>query len=249
VEEAEDDGAGDAEDEHEEALTKQPFADLALGSFAGAVEAMAFGTGKEGEKEVIGVFAFEHEVDAEEGGCKDVEEVGEPVGEGGEEVSGGGVDGPGGALRKGVDSELVGQGKLLDAAGDLGNALREFVGEVAEVAQNGRKSGGEEERKDGRDGDDEKDDGDSSGGLIAAEFEFGDARDGGHEDDREESTDIKDQELLLEGPGQGKQENDDEDEDDIAAGYGACSLLVRCEVFGRWVGQPDSPGMLTVRCR
>ena len=32
VEQAEDDGAGDAEDEHQEALAEEPLADLALGS-------------------------------------------------------------------------------------------------------------------------------------------------------------------------------------------------------------------------
>ncbi len=62
------------------ALAEEPFADLELGSFQGVVEAVALLGGEEGEEEVVGVFAFEHEVDAEEGGGEDVEEVGEPEG-------------------------------------------------------------------------------------------------------------------------------------------------------------------------
>ena len=140
----------DSEDEHEGALADEPFADLALGSLEGAVEADALVGGEEGEEEAVGVFAFEHEVDAEEDGGEDVEEVREPEGHGGEEIAGGGVDGADGALGDGVNAEPVGEGNSFEFGDDVGNALRELVGEVAEVAQDGRQAGGEEEREDAR---------------------------------------------------------------------------------------------------
>ena len=80
VEDAEDDGARYAEDQHEEALPEEPFADLQFCLLEGLVEARALLIGKQGEEEAVGVFAFEHEVDAEEGGREDVEEVRKPRG-------------------------------------------------------------------------------------------------------------------------------------------------------------------------
>jgi hypothetical protein len=41
----------------------------------GSVEAVARGGAEEREEEVVGVLAFEHEVEAEEGGGEDVEDV------------------------------------------------------------------------------------------------------------------------------------------------------------------------------
>ena len=148
VEETEDDGAGDAEDEHQGALADEPFADLAFGALEGVVEAVALCGGEEGEEEAVGVFAFEHEVDAEEGGGQDVEEVGEPEWQRSEEVAGSGVEGPYGALGDGVDAEPVGEGDPFELGDDVGNTLRELVGEAAEVAQDRREAGGEEERED-----------------------------------------------------------------------------------------------------
>jgi hypothetical protein len=58
------------------------------------------------------VLAFEHEVDAKEGGGEDVEEVREPEGQRGEDVAGGGIEVTGGALGDGVDAELVGEGTM-----------------------------------------------------------------------------------------------------------------------------------------
>ena len=92
---------------------------------------------EEGEEEAIGVLALEHEVDAEEGGGEDVEEVGEPEGDVGEEIGGGGVECSDGALGDGVDAEPVGEGDSFDFGGDLGDALGELVGEVAEVVRTG----------------------------------------------------------------------------------------------------------------
>jgi hypothetical protein len=77
---------------------------------------------------------------------------------------------------------------------------------------------------------------------------LGDARDGGHENDSEEGADVEDEELFLECPGESEEEKNGDGEEDVAADFGAGSLLVGSEVFGR-VGQPDSPGMLTVGCR
>jgi hypothetical protein len=108
------------------------------------------------------VFAFEHEVDTEEDGTEDVEEVGEPERHGGEEIAGGGVEGADGALGEGLDAEFVGEGDSFESGGDIGDALGEFVGELAEVAQDGREAGGEEEREDAGDGGDQQDDGNGS---------------------------------------------------------------------------------------
>jgi hypothetical protein len=82
VEDSEDDDAADAQAEHEEALAEEPFAHLELGLAEGGVETGAGGGFEEREEEGVGGVAFEHEVDAEEGGGEDVEEVGEPVREG-----------------------------------------------------------------------------------------------------------------------------------------------------------------------
>ncbi len=164
VEKAEDDDAGDSEDEHEGALAEEPFAHLALGSLEGLVEADALVAGEEGEEEAVGVFAFEHEVDAEEDGGEDVEEVGEPEGHRGEEIAGGGVEGADGALGDGVNAEPVGEGNSFEFGNDVGDALGELVGELAEVAHDGRQAGGEEEREDAGDADDQEDDGDGARG-------------------------------------------------------------------------------------
>jgi hypothetical protein len=68
-----------------------------------------------------------------------------------------------------------------------------------------------------------------------------DAIDGGHENDSEEAADIEDQKLFSEGEGEGEKKEDGDREENVAADFGAGSLLVRGEVFGRRVGQPISP--------
>jgi hypothetical protein len=237
VKESEDDGAGDSEDEHEGALAEEPFADFVFGFFEGAVETGALWEREEGEEEVVGVFALKHEVDAEKGCGEDVEDVREPEGERGEEIAGGGVESSAGALGEGVEAELVGQGELFDAGDDGGDALGKVGGEVAEIAKDGRKAEGEEESKDRGDGDDEKDNGNGAGGLIAADVEAADAVDGGHEHDSEESADVEDEELLLEGPGESEQEEDGDGKEDVAADFGAGALFVGSEVVGCGDGQ------------
>ena len=137
VEETEDDGARDAEDEHEGALADEPFADLAFGPLEGVVEAVALCGGEEGEEEAVGVFAFEHEVDAEEGGGEDVEEVREPEWQRSEEVASGGVEGRHGALGNGVNAEPVGEGELFEFGDDIGYALGQLVGELRRSCMTG----------------------------------------------------------------------------------------------------------------
>ncbi len=241
MEEAEDDGAGHSEDEHERALAEEPLADLSFRPFEGVVETAALRGGEEGEEEAVGVFAFEHEIDAEKGGGEDVEEVGEPVWNRGEEIAGGDVEGPGGALGDGVDTELVSEGNFLDLRDHLRDAFGKLGGEVAEVAQNRGKAGGEEECQDQRDRDDQEDDGYGARGVVAAKAALRDPGDGWHENDSEESADVEDQQLLLEGPGETEEKKDEDGEEDVAADGGAGSLFVRGEVFGRGVGQPNSP--------
>ena len=170
-------------------------------------------------------------------GGEDVEEVREPERYVGEEVAGSGVEGADGALGDGVKAEPVGEGNSFEPGGDVGNALREVVGELAEVAQDGRETGGEEEGEDAGDGDDQKDDGDGARGMVAAQVETSDASDGGHEDDSEEGADVEDQELFPEGPGEGEKQEDRDAEEDVAADFSTGSFLVGGEVFGRGVGQ------------
>jgi hypothetical protein len=126
--------------------------------------------------------------------------------------------------------------------------LREFRGEIAEVAQYRRKARGEEERQNAGDGDNQDDDGNAARRMVAAKVEPGDAGDGGHEDDREEGADVEDQDLFLECPRKRKEEKYGDGEENVAADGCAGSLLVRGEVFRCGVGQPISPSMLAVGC-
>jgi hypothetical protein len=241
VEEAEDDDARDTEDEHERALAEEPFAHLSLGSFEGLVETAALIGGEEGEEEAVGVFAFEHEVDAEEDGGEDVEEVREPERHRGEEIAGSGIEGTDGALGNGVNAEPVGERNFSEFGGDVGNALRKLVGEAAEVAQDRRQAGGEEEREDARDADDQEDDCYRARRMVSADLQLADAVDEGNENDSEESADVEDQELFLECPGKGEEEKDGDGKEDVAPDFGAGSLFVGSEVFLGGGGQPSSP--------
>jgi hypothetical protein len=242
VEESEDDGADDAEDEHEGSLADEPFADSVLGTAEGGVETRALRGGEEREEEAVGVLAFEHEVDAEEGGGEDVEDVREPEGERGEEIFGGGVEGSGGALGDGVEAELVGEGEFADSGGHIRDALGEVRGEVAEVAEDRREAGCEEEGKDEDDSGNEEDDSNGARGVVVADFELGDAIDGGHEDYGEEGAAVEDEELFFEGVGERQKEEDAHRKENVTADVGTRSVLVRREVFGRCGGQLDSPG-------
>jgi hypothetical protein len=66
--------------------------------------------------------------------------------------------------------------------------------------------------------------------MVAADVPFGDAGDDGDEDDGEEGADVEDQQLLLEGPGEGEEKEDDDCEENIAADRSSGLLLVRGEV-------------------
>jgi hypothetical protein len=72
-----------------------------------------------------------------------------------------------------------------------------------------------------------------------------DAPDGGHEDDSEEGADVKDEELFLEGPGEGEKQEDADAEEDVAADLAAGLLLVGGEVRRRG-GQRALLWVLTV---
>jgi hypothetical protein len=86
--------------------------------------------------------------------------------------------------------------------------------------------------------------------VIAAEAELGDAVDGGHENDGKEGTDVENQELFFEGPGEREEEKNGDGEEDVAADGIAGSVLGGGKVVGRWVDQRTSPveRVLTVRC-
>ena len=236
MQDAEDNGAGDSEDEHEQALTEEPFADFALSFFQGAVEAGALVTVKEREEELVGMFAFEHEVDAEEGGGEDVEDVGEPVGQRGEEIRGGGGEAVLGALCEGVDAKSVRQGKSVDFGNDAGDALGQVGGEVAEIAEDRRKSAGKEGSKEEAEDDDEDDDGDGAGGMVATDSGLPDAVDDGHQNDGEEGAHVENLDLFDQIPGEGEEKQDENGEEDVAVDCGAGSLLVWREFRGVEVG-------------
>jgi hypothetical protein len=221
VEETEDDDARKSEDEHEGALAEEPFAHLAFGSFEGAVEAGALIGGEEGEEEAVGVLAFEHEVDAEEEGCEDVEDVREPEGHRGEEIAGGGIEGADGALGDGFNAEPVGEGNSLEFGDDVGNALGKIVGELAEVAHDGWQAAGEEEREEASDADDQEDDCYRAGRVVAAQVETSDAGDERHENDSEERADVEDHELFPQSVGEGEEEKDGDGEEDVTANFSA----------------------------
>jgi hypothetical protein len=197
-----------------------------LGLFERGVETLALGGGEERKEKTVGEFAFEHEVDAEKDGGEDIEDVSEPERERAEDVAGGGGEGSFGTLDDAVDAELVGHGDLLDAGDDLGDALGKVVGELAEIAEDGWKAGGEEDCQNHEDGEDEKNDRDGARGMVAANAVFGDAGDDRHQDDGEEGADVEDQQLFLEDPGEGEKEQDDDAEEDIAADRSSGLLLV-----------------------
>ena len=227
VENAKDDSAGDSQDEHQEALAEQPLAHLVIGCLESLVETAALIAAKEGEKELIGVFAFEHKVDAEKYCRQNVEDVGEPVGQRGKEIGSGRGQAIFRALCDGVDAELGGEGKLLNSGDNPGHALRQVGGEVLEIAEDRRKSAGEERSKKEADDDNEDEDRDNAGGVIAAEPRLPDAIDDRHQHDGEQCADVEDLDLLGEIPREREQEKDGNGEEDVAVNLGARPLLRR----------------------
>jgi hypothetical protein len=125
-----------------------------------------------------------------------------------------------------VDAELVGHGELLHPGDHLGNTLRQVGREVAKVTQNRRKAKGEEEGKNSEDRSDQKYDSDTAGGVVAAKTQLGDAADCRHQNHGKEGTDVQDEKLFLESPGEGKKKEYCNAEEDMAANFGAGSLLV-----------------------
>jgi hypothetical protein len=235
VQGGEDDGAADAEDEHEGALAEEPLAHAEIGDAEGLVKAFAGFDGNEGEEVVVRVIAFEHEVDAEEEGGEEIEDVAEPKRGGGEEVLRGGSDhalGPGGER---VDSELVGHGEVLELGDDAGDAGGEVDGEVFEVVEDGGKADDEEAGDGDGYGGDESNDGDGAGGMPATDAEAHDLVDSGHEDDSEEGADVDDLQDLAEVPGENQKEGYGEDEEDVAAD-GDVMATVALQFFDRQNG-------------
>ena len=170
--------------------------------------------------------------------------MGEPERKRGEEIAGGSVEGADSALGDGLDAESVGKGNFFELGDDAGNALRELVGELAEVSQDGRQAGGEEEREEAGYADDQEDDCYRAGRMVSAQVETSDADDERHENDSEERADVENQELFPEGPGEGEEQEDDDAKDDVTADFSAGSLLVGAEVFGCGAGQLGSPWVL-----
>jgi len=72
--------------------------------------------------------------------------------------------------------------------------------------------------------------------------------DRGHENDGEERRDVEDQQLLLEGPGEGEQKKDADAEEDVSAD-GYTGFFVAAIEGDGWGGQLVLLWVLTVRCR
>ena len=157
----------------------------------------------------------------------------EPVGQGADEIAGGRGKGGFGALGDGVDSELVGDRKLVELGDDGRNALGQFGGEEVEIVEDGRETEEEEDAHDEGHSDDQKEDGGRAGGVAVVEFDGGDAIDDGHQDCCEEGADIDDQQFFLQGPGQGKEEEDADGEKNVAA-YVSAGLVGVGDDGGRW---------------
>ena len=234
MEQAEDGDAGDAEDEHQSALTEEPLAHPALGGAEGLVEAAAAFEGEEAEEEAVGVLALEHEVDAEEDGGDDVNEMSQPRGQGYYEIVRGRGDGTLGLRNDGVDADAVDHGDLLELDYDGRDALGEFGGEITHVAQHGRQTEAEEESECEEYGNDEDNDRDGAGGVVAADRGCGDGVDDGHQDDGEERADVEHGQDFAELPGEGEQEQNANGEEDVAADAGAGFICAFC--VGGWAG-------------
>jgi hypothetical protein len=246
VEQAVDDDAAGSQGEHQDALAKEPFVHLEIGPAQSEVEAMALIHAEEREEEAVRVLAVQHEVDAEECAGEDVDEVGEPGGQRGEEIPGSGGESALGALGEGFKADAIGHGDLLQTGDNDGDALGEVVRELAEVAENGGKSKGEEEGEGKDDADEEDEDCDGAGGRSASDAEGGDAVDNRHQDDGEEGADVEDEKLMAELPGQGNQEKGDKGEDDVAADVGAtggAGLLRLPGGIRRGASRPDRVGL------
>ena len=242
VQEAEDEGAGEAEDEHQRELAEEPLAGAPFGFLQGDGEAEAVFHGQERHEPAVGVLSLEHEVDAEDEAGEQVEDAPHPVGEGGEEVGDGGGEGVFGALGDGIDAELVGERKALETGDDGRNAGGQVLGELVEVADDGWKCDEEEEGKREEDATEQKHDGDAARDVArAAQLEVPDAVDGGHQHDGEERADVDEGENLAQTPGKGESKQYSDSEEDVAAD-GEAVLLGRGWLRGRQ-GAPPSDEM------
>jgi hypothetical protein len=217
VQKAEGGGAAEAEDEHERDLSNEPAAHADFGDDQGFGEAIAGVGGEEGEEVEVDELAFEHEVDAEDEGGEEIEDAGDPERSGGEEILRSGGEDAFTFLGEGVDAELVGEGQMLDAGDDAGDAGRQVGGEALDVVHDRREREDEEEGEDEGDGEDQGDDGDWARRRPLADAQAHDLLHQRHEDDGEEGADVDHLEDLAETPGESQAEREREDEEDVAA--------------------------------
>jgi hypothetical protein len=185
------------------------------------IETAALIQPEEREKEAIGVLAFEHEVDTEEGGGKDINEVGDPDGQGGDEIAGRGRKRVFGTDSEGVKTHAVSKGNVLEMGDDAGETLGEFGAEVAEVSHERGKADSEKDGEDEDDSDDEKNDSYGAAGPVLADGGVHDAADNGHEDNGEKGTDVDDEEFFTEFPAEKEKEKDTDGKNYVATDIGA----------------------------
>jgi len=220
MQDAEDDGATDAEGEHEGELADEPAAHAGFGDDEGFGETVARTVGDEGEEVVVDSVAFEHEVDAEDKGGDEVEEVAEPEGSACEDVLRGGCEGCLALCGERVDAEFVCHGQVFELGNEAWDARGKVGSKVLNVFCYGRKTYIEEDGKSSEDGEDEGHDCDRARGRVFADADPHDALHDGAEDDGEEGADIDDFEDLAEAPGEREAESKREGKEDVAADRG-----------------------------
>ncbi len=190
VQSGEDDGAAEAEDEHEGELAEEPAAHAQFGDDEGSGQTLAgFGL-DEGEQVVVDELAFEHEVDAEDERGDEGEETADPERGGGQHVLGGGGDDVFAFGGEGVEAELVGQGQALEVVDEAGDTAGKFGGEVLNVMHDRRQGEDEEEGEGDEDGEHQGNDRQGTRGRPVADAQTHDVLHHGHEDDGEESADV-----------------------------------------------------------
>ncbi len=99
---------------------------------------------------------------------------------------------------------------------DLWDPLGKVGRELAQITQDWRQSGGEEDAENADNSEYQKNDGDRARGVVAAEPELGNAGDDGRKNDGKQSADVNDKKLFFEGPGDSEKEQDDDAEEYVA---------------------------------
>jgi hypothetical protein len=143
--------------------------------------------------------------------------VREPVGQGGHQVTGSRGKCALGALGDLIDTEAVGDGRLVQPLHHLAEAGGELGGELVEIVQHRRKPDGQEDAKNQTNSGDNQEDSSRFGGPSSADVGVHDAIDNGHQHGRKERADVDQNEFLRQQINQAKAQQKGEGEEDVAA--------------------------------